>query len=94
VIFLATTLLLISTALVLEFAGMTRRATFWRWTGAGLGLMTGASLGNSFAEYRGWSPSRLHTLQWSTLPLGLAGFVLVVIGTVMLFRERRKALGS
>jgi hypothetical protein len=90
VIFLAATLLLILTVLALNFAGMTRRGTFWRWAGAGLGLMTGASLGNSFAEYRGWSSSRLDTLHWSTLPLGLAGLVLLGIGTVMLFRERRK----
>jgi uncharacterized membrane protein YhaH (DUF805 family) len=90
-IVLAASWLVILTILVLDFAGRTRRGTFWRWQGTGFLLMIGDSLANEFAEYRGWSPSRLDTLNWITLPLGLAGLVLVGIGTAKLLRERRKA---
>ena len=82
--------LLILTALVLDFAGIRRRGTAWRWQGTGLLVMNGAILVNTFLEFRGWSYSRLDTVRSITPPIVLAGAATFGIGVVVLFRERRK----
>jgi hypothetical protein len=80
--------LLLVTVLVRDFVGTTRRGTSWRRGKIGWLLVFSASLANSFTEYRGWSSSGLDTVRWITVPLGLAGFVLLGIGTVMRARQR------
>jgi hypothetical protein len=79
--------LFILTMLVLDFAGIARRGAGWRCQGIGLLLMLSAMLINTFAQYRGWSSSRVHSLMW---PVLLAAFVLVISGSVMTVRKRRR----
>jgi hypothetical protein len=90
-IFLAASWLLILTTLVLDFAGIRRRGTAWRWQGTGLLVMNSAVLANEFLEFRGWSSSRLDTVHSITTPVTLAGAATLGIGLVILFRERRDA---
>ncbi len=87
VIAFAVLCLLILTVLVLDFAGIVRRGTAWRWQGTGLLLMFRAMLINTFAQYRGWSTSWVHSLMW---PVTLAGLVLVG-GSLVMGRKRRRA---
>lgn len=91
VIVLGAIWLLIATLLVRDFAGFTRKGTSWRLGIIGLLLVIGASLTNSFTQDRGWSSAQLDTVRWITVPLGLAGFVLVGINAVMWARQRREA---
>ena len=88
---LAAFCLVIATVLVRDFAGTTRRGTSWRCGTIGWLLVLSASLANWLTEYRGWSSSGLDTARWITVPLALAGFVLLGISTVMWARERREA---
>jgi hypothetical protein len=89
-IVLAASWLLVLTVLALDFAGVLRRGTAWRWQGSGLLIMNGAVLVNSFLEFRGWPYSRLHTVHWITMPAILAGAVPLGIGLVVLSRQPRK----
>jgi hypothetical protein len=79
------------TGLVLDFAGIWRRGTAWRWQGTGLLVMNSAALVYTFAQVRGWSYTRLDTLISITLPVTLAGGAIFVIGMVVLVRARRAA---
>lgn len=87
VIAFAAVWLLILTVLVLDFAGIVRRGAAWRWQGTGLLLMFSAMLVNTFAQYRGWSSSWVHSLMW---PVMLAAFVLLISGPVVMARKRRR----
>ena len=89
-IVLAASWLLVLTVLALDFAGVLRRGTAWRWQGSGLLIMNGAVLVSSFLEFRGWPYSRLHAVHWITTPAILAGAVPLGIGVVVQFRQPRK----
>jgi hypothetical protein len=79
------------TALVLEFAGIRRRGTTWRWQGTGLLVMNSAALVYTFAQVRGWSYTRLDAIDSITFPVTLAGGAIFVIGLVVLARAGRRA---
>jgi DNA-binding beta-propeller fold protein YncE len=79
---------LILTVLVLDFAGIVRCGTAWRWQGTGLLLMFSPTLINTSAQYGGWSSSWIHSLTW---PVTLAGLVLVIGGSLVMGRKRRRA---
>lgn len=83
--------LLLLTALVLEFAGIRRRGTAWRWQGTGLLVMNSAALVYTLAQVRGWSYTRLDTIDSITFPVTLAGGAIFVIGLVVLIRAGRRA---
>jgi hypothetical protein len=87
---LAATWLAILTLVVLEFAGVTRRGTSWRWGGIGVLLVVSAGVADTFAQYRGWSFSRIDSVNSITIPVAVAGFILLSVGTVMRAREQRK----
>jgi hypothetical protein len=90
VIFLAAVWILILTTLVLDFAGIWRRGTAWRWQGTGILIMNGVVLVNSYADARGGPYPRtpLHSFTW---PIILTGFALLGIGLVVSAREPRRA---
>jgi len=92
-IVLAASWLFILAVLVLEFAGILRRGTAWRWLGTGLLVMNSAALIGDLARLRGWSVSQLDTLHAITLPVTLAGFALVVIGLSVQVKARRNRKG-
>jgi hypothetical protein len=85
------------TTVVLNFAGI-RRGTAWRWQGTGwlpmlpgIGwlLMVSTMLVNTFAQYRGWSSSRVHSF---LDPVLLAALVLTIAPVaVPMARKRRRA---
>jgi hypothetical protein len=82
VIFLAAVWILLLTTVVLDFAGIWRRPTAWRWQGTGLLISNGVVLVNSYANARGGPYPRtpLHSFTW---PVLLAGLALLVIGLVV-----------
>ena len=88
---LAASWLLLLTVLVLEFAGIRRRGTAWRWQGTGLLIMNTAALIYTFAQVRGWSYARLDTLISITFPVTLAGGAFFVIGVAVLVRAGGRA---
>jgi uncharacterized membrane protein YhaH (DUF805 family) len=88
VIVFAAVWLLTLTALMLDFAGILRRGTFWRLQGTGLLLMFSVLLISTFARYLGWSIGWVHPLMW---PAILAGLVFVISGLVVEGRKRRRA---
>lgn len=90
VIFLAASWLMLLTTLVVDFAGIRRRGTAWRWQGTGLLIMNSVVLVDSYADARGGPYPRtpLHSFTW---PVLLTGFALLVIGLVVQVRERRGA---
>jgi len=91
VIVVAATWLLIPAVLIVDFAGITRRGTFIRWGVIGVLLVESAGVADTFAQYRGWSSSRIDSVNSITIPIAVAGFVLLGIGQVMRAMERRKA---
>jgi hypothetical protein len=86
---LAASWLLILTVLALDFAGILRRGTAWRWQGTGLLVMNSAALVGDVARLRGWSVSQLDTLHAVTFPVTLTGFALFVIGLSAQIKARR-----
>jgi hypothetical protein len=86
------------TTVVLNFAGIRRGTATGRWQGTGwlfmlpgIGwlLMVSALLVNTFAQYRGWSSSRVHSF---LDPVLLAALVLTIgPGVVVMARKRRRA---
>jgi hypothetical protein len=86
---LAGSWLLLLTVLALDFTGVWRRGTAWRWQGTGLLVMNSAALAYTFAQTRGWSYTRLDMLDSVTFPVTLAGGALFVIGVVVLFKTTR-----
>lgn len=80
--------LLILTVLVLDVLGIVRRGAAWRWQGIGLLLIFSALLINTFAQYRRWSGGWVHSLMW---PVMLAAFALIISGSVVMVRKRRRA---
>ena len=75
--------------LVLDFAGILRRRG-GLWHGTGFLLLCTVMLVKDFAEYRGWSSSRFHTVQSITSVMLLVAVVLVTVGLVVSLREWRK----
>jgi hypothetical protein len=91
VVVVAATWLLFLAVLIVDFAGITRRGTFWRWGAIGVLLVESAGVAGTFAQYRGWSSSRIDSVNSITIPLAVAGLVLISVGAVMRARERREA---
>jgi hypothetical protein len=83
VIVLAALWLVTVTVLVRDFGGSTRKGISWRRGTIGWLLVLSASLVNS--------STGLDAVRWITVPLALAGFVLLGISTVMRVRQRRAA---
>jgi hypothetical protein len=81
--------LVILASLALDVTGVRRRGTYLRWLWAGLLLMSSVTLAWEVAQLRGWPVSRLHTLKTMTLPVGLAGFALAIVGIFVNGRTRR-----
>ena len=80
-----------ATVLVRDFAGTHERRNLLAVRDNRVAPRVQCLASHSFTEYRGWSSSGLDTARWITVPLGLAGFVLLGIGTVMRTRQRREA---
>jgi len=89
VIFLGLVWLFILTTVVLNFAGIWRRRTAWRWQGTGILIMNGVVLVNSYEDARGGPYPRtpFHSFTW---PIFLTGFVLLGIGLVIQARGPRR----
>ena len=81
--------LLMLASLALDVTGVQRRGAYFRWQLAGLLLMIGVTLAWEVALDCGWRGSRLHAFKTMTLPVGLAGFALVVVGMFVYGRARR-----
>lgn len=83
--------LLILTVLVLDLTGVLHRGTGFRWQAVGLLSIYIAVGPIGFAHLRGWTDSRIRSLESVTIPLMLAGFALFLVGLGVHTRERRKA---
>ena len=83
--------LLILTVLVLDFTGVLHRGTGFRWQAIGLLIINAAVDALGFAHLRGWTDSRIVTLESVTIPVMLSGFAPVIVGVILQARERLKA---
>jgi hypothetical protein len=53
-------------------------------------MMNSSTLASAFLEFRGWPYSRLHAVHLITMPVSLAGGVILAIGLVVLFGQPAK----
>ena len=86
---LAVSWLVLLAVLGLDFTGVRPRGTAWRWQGTGLLVMNSAVLVRTLAQFRGWSYTRLDTLDSVSFPVTLAGGAIFVVGLVLLARAGR-----
>ena len=91
VIFQAAACILLLTTLMLDFAGIRRRGTYYRWQGSGLLIIISAGMISTIAHLRGWSHDQLvDVIDPITGLMGLTGAALVVRGLVVWVSEPRR----